>query len=349
MNDLMDLAMRKRGVQSRAITPENPTGEKGMGGRAKQGMGADCAGAMGVGWKIAPSIEIGVGETATLAVIDGSGVVQSIWFGGVVCREYILKFYWEEEEIPAVVCPLPDFFACGWLRGTFENWNSGPFETLASAAVTVAPNKGLNCFWAMPFRKKCRIMVTNNSRRPYVCYYQINYCLCEVAADAAYFHAQYHASVPVVAGEVHTILDGVQGGGHYVGTALSVGLNGDDRWWGEGEVKFYLDGDDVFPTICGTGTEDYFGGSFNWEVEGKYVTYTAPYLGMHYYAKPNGLYDIQPRFSMYRWHIADPIYFEQDIRVTIQDLGWQEFDEGRHYLQRRDDIHSVAYWYQTGK
>ena len=109
-----------------------------------------------------------------------------------------------------------------------------------------------------------------------VCFYQVNYTLTDVPDDAAYFHAQFRRVNPVPYREVYTILDGVIGRGHYVGTSMGWGIN-HSGWWGEGEIKFYLDGDTDFPTICGTGTEDYFGGSYSWEVDGQYVPYTTPF------------------------------------------------------------------------
>jgi hypothetical protein len=115
-------------------------------------------------------------------------------------------------------------------------------------------------------------------------------------------------------------------------------------WWGEGEIKFFLDGDAEFPTICGTGTEDYFGGAYDWDVDGQYVTYTTPFLGMHQVLRPDGLYRSQMRFGMYRWHVVDPIRFQRSLRVTLQALGWR--GEGR-YLPLQCDMASVAYWYQT--
>ncbi len=127
-------------------------------------------------------------------------------------------------------------------------------------------------------------------------------------------------------------------------TYIAWGVN-NNGWWGEGEIKFYLDGDEEYPTICGTGTEDYFGGAWNFEQpKGEYGTYSTAYLGMPQVIKPDGLYQSQQRFAMYRWHIMDPIRFEQDLRVTIQALGWRS--EGR-YLPLQDDIASVAYWYQS--
>jgi hypothetical protein len=123
---------------------------------------------------------------------------------------------------------------------------------------------------------------------------------------------------------------------------LAVGVNG-PGWWGEGEVKFFIDEDKEFPTICGTGTEDYFGGAWNFDVPGQgYSTFSSSYIGLHQVIRPDGLYRAQTRFGMYRWHVPDPVHFERNLKVTIQDLGWRP--DGR-YLARSDDMASVAYWY----
>jgi hypothetical protein len=175
-------------------------------------------------------------------------------------------------------------------------------------------------------------------------YYQVDYELTEVADNAAYLNATWRRSNPLQYQQVHTILDGVAGAGHYVGTYLAWGVNS-SGWWGEGELKFYLDGDDELPTICGTGTEDYFGGAWNFDVPGRgYVAYTTAYLGLPQILSPDGLYRSQQRFGMYRWHLPDPIRFTRDIRVTVQALGWRS---GGRYLPLRDDIASTAWWYQA--
>ena len=176
-------------------------------------------------------------------------------------------------------------------------------------------------------------------------YYQIDYVLTDVPDDAAYFHAQFRRTNPLPYGEVYTILDGVEGQGQYVGTYMAWQSNS-AGWWGEGEIKFYMDGDTDFPTICGTGTEDYFCGSYNFEnkVTRQYQEFSTPYAGLHQVIRPDGLYNSQQRFGMYRWHIVDPIRFDKDLRITIQALGWRE--DGR-YLPLQDDLASVAYWYQV--
>jgi hypothetical protein len=265
-----------------------------------------------------------------------------MWFAGDVGREYIIRIYWDNQTAPSVECPLGEFFAYGWIKKP-KNPTQGPFYQLNSLPVAVNPNKGLNCFWPMPFQKKCKITLENRSEDVYTCYYQINYSLTEVPENAAYFHAQFRKTNPIQYKEVYTVLDGVCGKGHYVGTALFVGLNGAGNWWGEGEFKFYMDDDTDFPTICGTGLEDYFGGAYDWEVDKKYTTYSTPFMGMYQVIQSDELYSHQQRFSMYRWHIMDPIRFEKSMRITVQDLGWRE--QGK-YLARQDDFASVAFWYQ---
>ncbi len=325
-----------------SISAENPTGEKGGGARAIEGTGKECARDLGVGWKISPSVCIQPNEIKVLADIDGSGAIQSMWITGSISRDFILRIYWDGQEQSSVECPLPDFFASGWLDGDNPEM-AREFAQINALPISVNPNKGFNSFWEMPFRKHCLITLENRSNKEKYCYYQVNYTLTDVPDNAAYFHAQFRRTNPIKYKEDYTILDGIQGQGHYVGTALFVGLNGANRWWGEGEIKFFMDGD-VHPTICGTGTEDYFGGAYDWDVNGKYVTYTTPYLGMHHVVQANALYGSQQRFSMYRFHVMDPVRFENDLKITIQDLGWRS--EGR-YLSRQDDFASVAYWYQT--
>ncbi len=324
-------------ARTRSISPENFSGEKGKGGMATSGTGANCARDLGLGWKISPSVEMPIGATFTVADIDGPGAIQSMWFGGTCSRDSsrlsILRIYWDGQSQPSVECPLGDFFTAGWPG----------FAQVSSVPVAVNPNRGLSCFWEMPFRKHCRITLQNCNPTQEDLYYQVNYALTNVPDNAAYFHAQFRRVNPLPYKEVYTLLDGVKGEGHYVGTYLAVGVTNND-WWGEGEIKFYLDGDGSFPTICGTGTEDYFGGSYDWEVNKQYVTYTTPYLGMHQVIRPDGLYRSQQRFAAYRWHIPDPVRFEQDLRVTLQMLGWRS---GGRYLPLQCDVASVAYWYQA--
>ncbi len=327
---------RLSNAKTRSISPENFTGEKGQGGMATEGTGKDCARDLGRGWKVSPSVKIQAGETFEIATIEGPGAIQHIWMTPTGdWRNSILRIYWDDQEVPSVECPVGDFFACGWQK----------YAQISSLPVCVNPGSAFNSYWVMPFREKCRITMTNTSEQEMVLFYQVDYTLTDIPANEAYFHAQFRRVNPLPYKEVYTIIDGVEGKGHYIGTYMAWGVNNND-WWGEGEIKFYLDGDGGFPTICGTGTEDYFCGSYNFEDQEKhqYQEYTTPYAGLPQVIRPDGLYNSQMRFGMYRWHIMDPIRFEEDIKVTIQALGWRK---GGRYLPLQDDIASVAYWYQT--
>lgn len=328
---------RLSNAETRSISPENFTGAHGQGGMATEGTGSGPARELGQGWKISPSIHLAAHETVTLAEIEGPGAIQHIWLTVAPqwWRKLVIRFYWDGEETPSVEVPLGDFFCNGWSVRC----------NVTSLAVAVNPAGGFNCYWEMPFRRSARITLENLAPEDVLgFYYQITYTLTDVPDDAAYFHAQWRRSNPLPYKDVHTLLDGVQGQGHYIGTYLAWGVN-NNNWWGEGEIKFYMDGDREFPTICGTGTEDYFGGAWNFEhPAGQYGAFSSPYSGLPQVITPDGLYQAQQRFGMYRWHIMDPIRFRQDLRVTIQALGWRS--EGR-FLPLQDDIASTAFWYQA--
>jgi len=328
-------------AQTRSISPENFNGAKGQGGMATEGTGANAARDLGLGWKVSPSVNIPPKSTFTLAEIDGPGAIQQIWLTlfPTFWRRAVIRMYWDGEETPSVEVPAGDFFCSGW----------GVRTNIRSLAVCVNPAGGFNSYWEMPFRKSARITIENLADDPLTCYYQINYALTEVPDDAAYLHAQWRRSNPLAYKDVHTLLDGVRGWGHYIGTYIAWGVN-NNGWWGEGEIKFFMDGDAEFPTICGTGTEDYFGGAWNFEhPRGEYGVFSGPYTGVPQVLKPDGLYQSQQRFGMYRWHIMDPIRFEHDLRVTIQALGWRPFPHqaGARYLPLQDDIASTSFWYQN--
>ncbi len=325
-----------------SISPENFTGEKGKGGMARledattpnAANAADVARDLGQGWKVNPFIRIKPGQTFTMAEIDGSGAIQHIWMTPTGNWKYsIIRIYWDGEKEPSVECPVGSFFGMGW----------NEYAPLNSLAVCVNPGSAFNCYWQMPFRKKCKITMQNiNDQEEMRLYYQVDYTLTDVPDDAAYFHAQYRRTNPNSTSD-YTIVDNITGKGQYVGLYLAWGVN-NNGWWGEGEIKFFMDGDKKFPTICGTGTEDYFCGSYNFDREGQYKEFTTPYAGLHQVIRPDGAYKSQQRFGLYRWHILDPIRFEKDLKVTIQDLGWRS---GHRYLPQKSDISSVVYWYQT--
>jgi hypothetical protein len=334
-SDLTNL-YRTSSAKSFSVGPENLTGAKGQGGMASQGGASHAARELGQGWKVNPFIVIEPGKTFTLAEIQGQGAIQHIWMTPTGnWRFSILRMYWDDETTPSVEVPVGDFFAMGW----------GKYARISSLAICVNPGSAFNSYWPMPFRKKAKFTMQNLDSEPMTIYYQIDYTLTQVPSDAAYFHAQFRRVNPLPYKQVYTIVDNIRGAGHYVGTYLAWGTH-NNGWWGEGEIKFYMDGDRDFPTINGTGTEDYFGGSYNFENKEKrqYEEFTSPYSGLAQVIRPDGLYQSQQRFGLYRWHIPDPVRFATDLRVTIQALGWRS---GGRYLPLTDDISSVAFWYQT--
>jgi len=341
---------RLSNAETRSISPENFTGEKGKGGMAKEeGEAWDTARGLGQGWKVSPYVTIKSGATFTLADIKGQGAIQQIWMtlARGKWRHTILRAYWDGQKNPSIETPCGDFFCVGW----------EDYAQVNALPVNVNPGRAFNCYWEMPFRKQAKFTIENLSDEDIVVYYQINYTLTEVPDDCAYFHAQFRRTNPLPFKEDYVILDGIKGRGHYVGTYMAWGVN-NNGWWGEGEIKFFMDGDKKFPTICGTGTEDYFCGAYNFDLgtikrmtgdmsaEPKYQEFSTPYAGLPQVIRPDGLYKSQQRFGMYRFHIMDPIRFQKELKVTIQALGWRTHKR-RQYLPLQDDIASVAYWYQT--
>ncbi len=338
-------------AKTRSASPENITGEKGKGGMANPAdkdkpnvaNAAWNARDLGQGWKINPYIKIKSGETFTIADINGPGAIQHIWMTPTGnWRFSIIRFYWDDETDPSVECPVGDFFGMGWNK----------YSKLTSLAICVNPGSAFNSYWVMPFRKKCRITVENiNSEEPMTLYYQVDYTLTDVPQDAGYFHAQFRRT-NVDETSLYTIVDGIKGKGQYVGVYLALGV-ANNGWWGEGEIKFFMDGDTQYPTICGTGTEDYFCGSYDFDTQTKneagverseYTEFCTPYSGLHQVIRGDGHYDVMQRFGLYRWHIVDPIRFDTDLKVTIQDLGWHK---GGRYLAQKSDIASTCFWYQS--
>lgn len=336
---LGSLANLSNESESRMVSPENPTGGKGNGAMAvPDPSNPDLAFSgpamrLGQGWKVRPFVRVGAHQTVTLMDVAGPATIEHIWmatspdFRGNG-RANVLRFYWDDESTPSVEVPMTDFFAIGNDR----------FAPVNSAAVVDVPTASMNCYWPMPFRKHVRITVTNDSDKPVdQMTYQIDYRLGRVPNDAGYFHAQWRRATVDTRHPDYIILDGVKGKGRYVGTFLAWTqlMTG---WFGEGEAKFYIDGDTQFPTIVGTGTEDYFGADYNFP-----ALYSTAYVGNVLNPKPDDPDGGPPQHSLYRWHILDPIEFHRDLKFTIQNLGW--LPDGT-YRAGGDDIASTAFWYQ---
>lgn len=335
------------GAKSRAVTAENPNGEKSSGGKT--------ASHLGPGRKGSPCLRnIAAGSTVTLMDVDGPGIIQHIWMtvtnktseaNRYVLRDLVLRIYWNDEKSPSVESPLGDFFCNGFGQDCIVN----------SLPVVVNPTRGFNCFFAMPFAKHVKVTLENQHPAPIPdFFYEFDYCLTDSLPDnIGYFHAQWRRKKITALQEDYVILDGVNGAGQYVGTYLALSTL-ERGWWGEGEIKFYLDGDKEYPTICGTGTEDYFGGawSFATQLNGCTIenTFCTPFMGYPFYsAHDNAIHsdyhndECPPMRGLYRFHIPDPIHFSKDLKVTLQQIG------GRHggNFERQDDVSTVAYWYQN--
>jgi len=336
-----------RGVRSHSINAENPTGAAGSAGSA--------ASHLGPGRKGSAYLPLAAGNTLTLADVEGPGVIRHIWItvadrtpaGPYVLRDLVLRAFWDGSEHPSVEVPLGDFFCNGFATRAL----------VTSAPIVVAPTGGMNCYFPMPFRE--RAVITLESQHggdlPHV-FFQIDYTTGDqLEPEIGYFHAQWRRSNGTTAlGTDHVILDDVVGSGSYVGTYVA--LTSLHRfWWGEGEVKFFVDDDDQLPSLCSTGLEDYAGGAWAFQdalrsdPEPTVITFSAPYCGYPFYSTRDTTRAAEfatatmPMHGLYRWHLPDPIHFDQRLKVTVQQIGtWQH-----GLFERQDDIATTAYWYQT--
>ncbi|MDO5286237.1 MAG: DUF2961 domain-containing protein [Actinomycetia bacterium] len=330
----LDDITRLRPLQTISICPENPTGAPGQAALATEGSASAAARDLGRGWKVNPYVTIEPGQTHQLAWIDGPGRIRHLWatVDRPHWRSLVLRAYWDGADEPAVEVPYGDFFGNGW----------GVYAPLSSLMVAANPHGGMNSYWPMPFQTGARLTLENIGHQSACVYYQVNAELGETDQEQGYLHAQFRRSNPLPLGTTHTIAEEVHGQGSYVGTYLAWGTN-TNGWWGEGEVKFWLDDDRDDPSIASTGLEDYFGGAWNWDVNGGFNTYSTPFLGMHQVICPNGLYSAQQRFGMYRWHVPDPVRFAHRLgRVEVQALGW--YPDGR-YKPLTEDIASTCWFY----
>lgn len=268
-------------------------------------------------WPIQP------GETRTMAEISGAGAITHIWVTIASddphhLRNMVLRMYWDGETTPSVETPIGDFFGLGHAR----------YYQYSSLPIQIGTDRGLNCFWQMPFSKGARVTITNDG--PVACgalYYYVDYRQYKrLPKDQLRFHAQYRQAFPCEKGKNYTFLE-AQGRGQYVGVSLSIHLRA-DGWWGEGDDMFYIDGAEK-PQLQGTGSEDYFCGAWCYGAAFSNLYLGCPLRGEH---KTNALWNV------YRYHVEDPISFSKSLKATI---------EHGHDNDRNDDFSSVAFWYQT--
>ena len=316
------------GLLSRSISFENPTGEPGAGGRV--------ASPLGVGRKGDPARVVAAGETITLADITGPGTIRHIWMTTQprpeTLRGAMLRMYWDDAAFPSLALPLGEFFG-------FAHGRTPSFQTALHA---VGERYGMNNYIPMPFLNRARVELANESGRPMTLFYQIDYTLQDAhAPDVGRLHGLFLRQNPTQLAEDFEILPERPGPGRFLGCVLGIRPLA-QAWWGEGEVKFFIDDDDQFATIVGTGSEDYVG--LSWGIQ------QTPFL----YHGANRVDSDDPldsgAVSMYRWHVADPIYWQQRLRVTIQQIGHEgpsnSLDEYKANLfERQDDWSTGTLWY----
>lgn len=276
------------------------------------------------------------GETVVLADLEGPGVVQHIWLT-IAANEYgwprllRLRVYYDHSETPSVDAPVGDFFGVG-------HGNERPLRSLM--VVNGSEGRSRNSYWAMPFRKACRITITNEGRRRVSnLYYHVDWERRATLPPATgYFHAWYHQDLPAKEGQPYEVLN-VKGRGQYVGTLLNV-VQVAPGWFGEGDDHLFLDGEKT-ASIQGTGTEDYFNDAWSLRVS------DGPYWGVTA-AEGTGR---GSRMSAYRWHVRDPIPFQKSLRFEFEHGGWTYNTNGTvrsAFEERADLFSSVAFWYQMG-
>jgi hypothetical protein len=311
------------GLVSRSISFENPTGAPGEGGQMPSNLG--------VGRKGFPAKNIEAGETVTLCDIEGPGTIRHIWMTGgfkdhtIALRSMVVRAYWENQEYPSIECPLGDFMGSANAR----------INAYQSAVHSIGINAALNIWLPMPFRERGRITLSNEGDTDITLFYQVDFTVGDEHPDElGRLHVCFRRENPTTLEEDFELLPERTGKGRYVGTVVGIRTL-EDHWWGEGEIKIYMDGDEEFPTICGTGSEDYVCLSYGMQ--------QTPYL---YHGCS---WNLDGFVSMYRWHLPDPIYWQKECRITIQQIGWspvKQDETGYALYERQDDWCCATFWYE---
>ena len=311
------------GLKSRSISFENPTGESGKGGQT--------ASKLGVGRKGFPAKGIAPGETVVLCDIAGAGTIRHIWMTGgfkdetSALRSMVIRAYWENQEHPSVECPLGDFMGSAHAK----------VNSYQSAIHSTGINSAFNIWLPMPFNSNAKMTLTNEGEENITVFYQIDYTIGDKHPDKlGRLHVCFIRENPTTLTKDFEILPKRVGEGRFIGAVLGIRtLEG--NWWGEGEVKIFMDGDTDFPTICGTGSEDYVSLSYGMQ--------QTPFLNHGCSWNKDGF------ISMYRWHLPDPIYWKEECRITIQQIGWSQKhreETGSALYERQDDWSSATFWYE---
>jgi len=319
------------GLESRSISFENPTGARGNGGKASSPLGA--------GRKGSPARLLAPGEEVQLANIKGTGTIRHMWATTFPVPEFlrgaVLRFYWDGQEHPSIEVPLGDFFG-------FANGKSNSFQ---SAVHSVAGKAGMNIWMPMPFTSQARVTIRNELTQPMPFFYQIDYTLGEKHTnDIGRLHVNFQRQNPTSIKKDFEILPKRTGKGRFMGTVIGVRPS-DNNWWGEGEMKAFIDGDTSHPTINGSGAEDYVG--LSWGLQADAFLYNGANYRENNDSGDTGI------VSMYRWHLLDPIYWTKEARITIQQIGHNGDqpvtldDYLADLYERKDDWSAASFWYEA--
>jgi len=302
------------GMVSRSISFENPTGAQGEGGKAES--------KLGVGRKGSPAITLKAGQEVQLCDIEGPGTIRHIWMTTSKepnnLRSLVIRAWWDEQKHPSIECPIGDFM--GFAHGRVMPYHS--------AVHSLGKNAGMNIWLPMPFTKRAKITLTNEGQKNVPLFYQVDYTIGDNhARDVGRLHVVFRRENPTTMKEDFVLLPTRTNKGRYIGALIGIRNLHPGQWWGEGEIKIYMDGDSEFPTICGTGSEDYVCLSYGMQ--------ETPYLH-------NGCNLDQKNFvSMYRWHLPDPIYWQKECRITIQQIAWKQ-----GLAETQDDWSTATFWYE---
>jgi hypothetical protein len=299
-------------LDSRATSFENPSGARGAGGSAHGGR------------KGAPSRRLEAGERVVLADLAGPGVIRHLWMTFPPgpperMRSLVLEVFYDGRDEPSVSVPCLDFFGLPHGRPV-------PYH---SALISVNEGRGFNSYLPMPFRRAIRVELLNPGPRRALLYYQIDYTLqAELPGQLGVLHASFRRENPTVMRRDFVIAEGLRGPGRFLGCNVGVRVIDPAQWYGEGEVKVYRDGDRELPTICGTGLEDYVGSA--WGLGAHSTPYGGAPLVVIPRREPGATAGGNPDFvGFYRWHVADPIMYQRELRVTIQQIGAMFFTAGQ--------------------
>jgi len=305
------------GLQSRSISFENPTGAPGEGGKASS--------RLGVGRKGSPARSIKPGETVQLCDIKGPGTIRHIWVtthpDPQNLRSIVIRGWWDDQEHPSIECPMGDFMG-------FAHGKVMPYST---AVHSVGRSAGMNIWLPMPFAKRAKFTFTNEGDKEIPLFYQIDYTIGDQhPIGVGRLHVLFRRENPTVMKQDFELLPKRKSKGRFIGSVIGIRSLDTTTWWGEGEIKVYMDGDNEFPTICGTGSEDYVG--LSWGIQQTPFFYNGCSLDK------NGF------ISMYRWHLPDPVYWQEECRITIQQIGWGKDAGG--LFERKDDWSAATFWYE---